>query len=427
LDNVTHTLIGLVAGDALFAWRARRSRAEPAAALPLAQQEPGALVNSALRRATLLTSVLANNLPDLDFLYRGITPGKLGYLLHHRGHTHTFVASVPLALISVGITAWVLRARGRHLPLRDYWFLVGVALLGGALHILFDFGNNYGVHPFWPFDNRWYYGDAIFIVEPWLIVVLAGVALGARRSALTRNALWVLVALLLGAAWVSELLASAAALALTLAAVGWLAWLRQAGPRRRGVGAVLGLGLVAASFLGGRAEVRAELRRALESEPGELVSLSSTPAPGNPFCWWLLAVQRDGGDYLVREALVSSLPRVWPVQSCRWPTRGSTAPLSRSELGARAHVPHAIDWGPEFRAPLIELRTLARNNCVAAAFLRYARVPYWLTRDDRPLIIGDLRFDHSARLDFTDLELSPEQACPRFVPPWQPPLPLLHE
>jgi hypothetical protein len=169
------------------------------------------------------------------------------------------------------------------------------------------------------------------------------------------------------------------------------------------------------------------MRRALETEPGELVSLSSSPAPGNPFCWWLLAVQRDGEDDLVREALVSSLPRVWPVQSCRWPTRGSTAPLTRSELGVRAHAPGVIDWGPEFRAPLRELRALARNNCVAGAFLRYARVPYWLTRDDRPLIIGDLRFDHSARLDFTDLELRPEQACPRFVPPWQPPLPLLHE
>src|SRR5690606_16081369 len=27
---------------------------------------------------------------------------------------------------------------------------------------------NYGVHPFWPVDNRWFYGDTIFIWEPLL-------------------------------------------------------------------------------------------------------------------------------------------------------------------------------------------------------------------------------------------------------------------
>jgi inner membrane protein len=26
--------------------------------------------------------------------------------------------------------------------------------------------NVYGVHPLWPFDPNWYYGDLVFIVEP---------------------------------------------------------------------------------------------------------------------------------------------------------------------------------------------------------------------------------------------------------------------
>ncbi len=34
------------------------------------------------------------------------------------------------------------------------------------LHIAMDFTNNYGVHPFWPVDNRWFYGDSVFIIEP---------------------------------------------------------------------------------------------------------------------------------------------------------------------------------------------------------------------------------------------------------------------
>ena len=40
------------------------------------------------------------------------------------------------------------------------------ACVGMVLHISMDGLNVYGVHPFWPFDARWYYGDLIFIVEP---------------------------------------------------------------------------------------------------------------------------------------------------------------------------------------------------------------------------------------------------------------------
>ena len=48
-------------------------------------------------------------------------------------------------------------------------------------HIVADAWNSYGVHPFWPFDNHWYYGDAINIYEPWLWVIL-GVTVGAEHT-----------------------------------------------------------------------------------------------------------------------------------------------------------------------------------------------------------------------------------------------------
>ena len=40
------------------------------------------------------------------------------------------------------------------------------ALLGTLLHLSMDALNSYGVHLFWPFENRWFYGDSVFIVEP---------------------------------------------------------------------------------------------------------------------------------------------------------------------------------------------------------------------------------------------------------------------
>jgi inner membrane protein len=48
------------------------------------------------------------------------------------------------------------------------------AYLAGLTHILLDFTNNYGVRPFWPFSERWYSWDIVFIVEPILLILLLG-------------------------------------------------------------------------------------------------------------------------------------------------------------------------------------------------------------------------------------------------------------
>ena len=61
-------------------------------------------------------------------------------------------------------------------------------------HLVLDWTNSYGVHPFWPFDDRWRYGDAVFIVEPWLWVVSVP-ALVAASSARTVRGLLSLVLL----------------------------------------------------------------------------------------------------------------------------------------------------------------------------------------------------------------------------------------
>jgi inner membrane protein len=37
---------------------------------------------------------------------------------------------------------------------------------------LLDFTNNYGVRPFWPFSERWYSWDIVFIVEPVMLALL---------------------------------------------------------------------------------------------------------------------------------------------------------------------------------------------------------------------------------------------------------------
>lgn len=382
----------------------------------------GSAPSPAYRAAALTTAVLANNAPDFDFLYVGITSGRLGYLLHHRGHTHTVVAAPLLALLGVALVALGFRLRKRSLSRADLAHLGLCATLGSLLHVFMDFGNNYGVHPFWPLYSGWLYGDAIFIIDPWLIIVLIGMGVGAAVSRVARGALVLSAIALLALAWAVPSTSVGLASALTLFALLWIPGLWRASFRTRWRvgGAALGglLSVLLATRHVARDTVTAELAHA--DAPGlALVDLVSTPAPGNPLCWSLLAVQRSASEYVVRQALASGWPALSSATACRSMNEGQTASVVPSSLGERQG--DRVVWGPEFRAPLAQLEKLHEESCVARAFSRFARVPFWVARGDRPRVLGDLRFDRSSAIEFAELQLAPDAPCPRFEPPWLPP------
>ena len=115
-----------------------------------------------------LTLTLAAEAPDLDILSRFGGPA-FGFA-HHRGFTHSFLGLPLDAAAVVGFVYLIWRLRGRkvkdpNLPPR--WGLLFLyACLAGVSHILLDFTNNYGVRPFWPFSEKWYSWDIVFIFEP---------------------------------------------------------------------------------------------------------------------------------------------------------------------------------------------------------------------------------------------------------------------
>ncbi len=121
-----------------------------------------------------LTLTLAAEAPDLDVL--GSIRGRAFSFAHHRGFTHSFLG-VPLdALVVVGFVYLVWRLRGRRTNdpnLAPRWGILFLyACLAGLSHILLDFTNNYGVRLFWPFSEKWYSWDIVFIVEPVMLVFL---------------------------------------------------------------------------------------------------------------------------------------------------------------------------------------------------------------------------------------------------------------
>ncbi len=121
-----------------------------------------------------LTLTLAAEAPDLDVVGRFWGPAVA--FAHHRGFTHSFLGVLIDAAVVVAFVYLVWRLRGRKtkdLKLPPRWGVLFVyACLAGLSHILLDFTNNYGVRPFWPFSEKWYSWDIVFIVEPVMLVLL---------------------------------------------------------------------------------------------------------------------------------------------------------------------------------------------------------------------------------------------------------------
>jgi len=119
---------------------------------------------------------LAAEAPDIDVL--GSFKGPVFGFGHHRGFTHSFLGLVPVAALVVALIYVIWRLRGRKIKNPDlpprWGMLFGFAYVAGLTHILLDFTNNYGVRPFWPFSEKWYSWDIVFIADPMLLALLVG-------------------------------------------------------------------------------------------------------------------------------------------------------------------------------------------------------------------------------------------------------------
>lgn len=155
------------------------------------------LVGAALARTRLArgvpyattTLVAAANLPDVDVLANVF--GSDAALAFRRGPTHGPLGWLLLPPLLVAIVALATRHRrarsGSPLPTAT---LLSLAYLGALTHPLLDLLNVYGVRLLSPFSNRWYYGDALFIVDPWFWLILGCAVFLVREPTRHALALW---------------------------------------------------------------------------------------------------------------------------------------------------------------------------------------------------------------------------------------------
>lgn len=410
MDNLTHSLIGLVAGESL----ARTTRA----------RQPG-LAPEIRRGLFVALSVIGGNMPDLDLLYsfRGWSQSnqaQLTYMLHHRGYTHTIVGCVLLGLLLyVAAEAWV-RWKGIALTSRDHWELAGVAIFGTSLHLAMDFLNSYGIHPFWPFHNGWLYGDSVFIVEPlywlaaaplWFVVRTTAARIALGLAILVGVVLSVILPLFPALPRIGFLLLTAVLLTTGL----------RASARTAAVVSVCVMLLVTATFVaaGQVARRRIESVTGPELRAEQVIDHVLTPMPMNPLCWDVLLLFRSGDRYVVRHGVIADAPSLLPANRCltasgeRWGTAPMQAIASRD--------PPVVRWLGQFDMSTTELAGIVAAHCDAAALMQFARAPF-ATDLGHHWVMGDLRFDRERGGGMSTLQLGPpvHGICRRSVP-WVPP------
>lgn len=374
---------------------------------------PGALTPRTRRAVCVALGVVGGNLPDADLLvsYDG-SPDGLAYLLFHRGHTHTLAGCLALAmLLFAGALAW---ARWRRLSLTrgDMGVLAVMSAVALLLHLGMDALNNYGVHPFWPVDNRWYYGDAVFIIEPlfWLAIAPLLGAAGSRASRLL-----LAIPVIGGLALFGWLHAHAPSLvSLAIIKVALLVWLgrRLRGGRAVALSACLALSVGLAFTASSRAVSRELDTIATEAFPGaRTVDRVLTPLPTDPRCWEVLLTQEEGGNLVIRRGMMGG-DRCRPLFEA-----AGTAPLVPVPAPSDARV----RWLGQVSTPLAELDDLARSHCDAWNLLQFARTPF-VTRFGDGRLVGDLRFDREPGPGFAELVLVRPAGAPcRYHAPWVPP------
>lgn len=396
MDNLTHTLIGLAAGEVA----ARVTRVDPA----------GLPADS--RRTTLLVmGMVGGNLPDIDLLWsmQPFASDSLGYLLDHRGYTHTLLGCVAMAAAMYAAVLGWLRLRHRHVGAGDRRLLGAFALPALLLHLGMDALNSYGVHPFWPWNNRWYYGDAVFIVEPMYWIAAAPLFFLLRTVAAR-----VLLALALT-------LGSAAILFVHGFAWRWwalpalavlLIWLgRRLRPQQASVVSAALMVLVTAMFVTGAAVASGRIASAARGFP-DFQSLDQvlTPSPAQPFCWDVLLLQRREDEYVVRRGRLNMAPS----SSCPSAFSGSgTAPATPSS----APPSQGMQWIDTFAMSRARLVELAQSTCATRELMQFVRAPY-AAETDEGWVLGDLRFDRERGLGLAELRVTgaAKEACPRRAP-----------
>ena len=171
MDNLTHSLVGLAV-----------------AKTGLEKLSPGATT----------ICVLAANAPDIDVALL-LFSDRWTFLKEHRGITHAIVGtiflSIVLPLLFYAFDHLAARLRGSAAK-TNFKGLFIASIIASVTHPVLDWTNNYGMRFLLPWNERWFYGDFIFIVDPFLWLILGTSVFLVMSTTRVQKGTWLTIAAL---------------------------------------------------------------------------------------------------------------------------------------------------------------------------------------------------------------------------------------
>ena len=261
---------------------------------PIAHTLAGAaLAQTKLRRLSpLATATLAigANLPDVDVVANFW--GEDTSLLVRRGWSHGVLALVflplVLAAIVLGYDRWIRRRFWPDLPPVQMKGVLILSYVGTLSHPALDWLNTYGVRLLMPFSGKWFYGDALFIVDPWMWLLFGASVVAAFSTKLFGKVFWAILGLATTTLIFSVDLVPPVARVIWVLGIVLIVWIRW-----RGVRVIENERLAAACFVAftaylggvfaGSNRAKAMVLDSIPSAHGAVVDIMTGPLPADPF------------------------------------------------------------------------------------------------------------------------------------------------
>ena len=344
MDPLAHTLVGASLAETPLGTRSSRAR---------------------------LALILGANAPDIDALTMLVDRDlSLGF---RRGWTHGVLA---LAILPIVLTAlvclidWgIARAGGRAQRARP-GPLLALSYLAVLTHPVLDWLNTYGIRLLMPFDSHWFYGDALFIVDPWVwLLAASGVVLAHTRSRASITA-W------LGLAGVATTFVVSLPGVQSVSRLCWLAGLAAiAGIRMHGgarshtqrvaTGALACAVVYMLAMAGGSRIAVRQATAWLAARETTPIEVMAGPLPVNPFVRDIIVIDADHYHFLELNWLRANPIRIGG-QAIE---RGARGPVVKAALAAPS-VQGIQQW---LRFPAYSVEEFADGYQVMISDVRYPR------------------------------------------------------
>ncbi|HJZ81907.1 MAG TPA: metal-dependent hydrolase [Pyrinomonadaceae bacterium] len=361
MDNLTHSLVGLASA------KAGLDRLSPYATA---------------------VCVVSANIADADFvtLFFG---DRWTLLQHHRGLTHSIVGTISIGLlvplIAFAIERVVVRLRRQSARIRFRGLLLA-SMIAAVTHPLLDWTNNYGVRPLLPWNGRWFYGDLVFIFDPYIWLALGGVVFLLTSRTRLQMLLWAALGLVLAtfiglAGWRSGPDGAALRIAFVvwMIAIAGLMGLRAFGVQRKAGRAIAAAALVLlAGYWGGLvwahhsalANTLSVANQAQLMGGERVVQIAAMPTVATPFQWQSV-VETDVAIYRFKVPIGSDSSGVSEISAFNRypkPTGQSAQLVSLAERDRRVQALLSFARFP--------LGRVEADNCVGQALVQFADLRY---------------------------------------------------